>query len=184
MSIGSRIRKQRKQQNRTLEVVAKEVGITKSMLSKIETGKAMPAVATLTRIAAALRVEVSSILDQATASTTVFTSAAELAKAPLIPTEKGYAFFPFASRRLNKVMQPYLFVAHKGKVTRKPLSHGGEEFIYVLTGQMKYRVGSVEYTMGPGDSVYFDAEDEHDLEPITDEVRYLGMFNDHSKERN
>jgi len=184
MSIGRHIRKQRKQQNRTLDAVAQQVGITKSMLSKIETGKAMPAVATLTRIAAALGVEVSSIIDQANGIATVFTAAVEAAKAPLIPTEKGYDFFPFASRRVNKAIQAYLFVARKGKMTRQPLSHAGEEFIYVLTGRMKYRVGNVEYTMGPGDSIYFDAEDEHDLQPVTDEVRYLGIFVDHSNERN
>ena len=75
-------------------------------------------------------------------------------------------------------MQPYLFVAEKGKVVEKSLSHGGEEFVYMLEGEMKYRVGDVEYRMGPGDSVYFDAEEEHDLQPVSDQVKYLAMFAD------
>jgi hypothetical protein len=41
---------------------------------------------------------------------------------------------------------------------------------------MEYRVGAVEYRLRPGDSLYFDAEDEHDFLPITDHVKYLGLF--------
>ena len=41
---------------------------------------------------------------------------------------------------------------------------------------MRYRVGAVEYLLGPGDALYFDGEAEHALEPLTDEVRYLGVF--------
>lgn len=176
MDIGDRIRKIRKQQNRTLDDVAGKSGITKSMLSKIETGATVPAVATLSRIASSLGVEVSALVDRASGSTTVYTPAAQLESAPRVKTEKGYSFFAFGTRRFDKRMQPYLFVARKEDVAAHGLSHEGEEFVYVLAGSMKYRVGSVEYTLSEGDSLYFDAEDEHELRPITDEVRYLGVF--------
>jgi quercetin dioxygenase-like cupin family protein len=81
-------------------------------------------------------------------------------------------------------MQPLLFVAERGGVKPSPMSHSGEEFIYVLQGRMRYRVGDVTYTLGAGDSLYFDAEEDHDLEPITATVRYLGLFTAcHSSEK-
>ncbi len=73
-------------------------------------------------------------------------------------------------------MQPFLFVAEKGKIQPGPMSHGGEEFVHVLSGRMRYHVGETTYTLGPGDSLYFDAEEKHDLEPITTQVRYLAVF--------
>ena len=176
MNIGQRIRKFRKQQHRTLEAVAGQAGITKSMLSKVETGATMPAVATLSRVAAALGVPVATLIDESDQAATVYTAAANTKKAPPVRTTKGYSFFAFASRRVGKTMQPYLFTARRRDVKPEPLSHAGEEFIYVLEGEMKYRVGAIEYTLRPGDSLYFDAEDEHDFQPITADVKYLGMF--------
>ncbi len=48
----------------------------------------------------------------------------------------------------------------------------------MLEGEMKYRVGSVEYVLRPGDSLYFDSEDQHDLQPISRRVRYLAVFSE------
>lgn len=176
MNIGQRIRKLRQQQHRTLEAVASRAGITKSMLSKIETGATMPAVATLSRVAVALGVEVATLIDDSLPATTVYAAAKDVDRAPAVVTSKGYSFVAFASRRMGKAMQPYLFTACKRKVKPEPLSHAGEEFVYVLEGEMKYRVGAVEYTLRPGDGLYFDAEDEHDFQPVTEVVKYLGVF--------
>ena len=73
-------------------------------------------------------------------------------------------------------MQPYYFVARKGEVKKRVMSHKGEEFIYVLEGKMKYKVGSVEYTLGSGDTIYFTSLEEHTLTPISVVVKYLAIF--------
>ena len=96
----------------------------------------------------------------------------------MIKTDKGYSFHNFASRRANKLMEVYLFSAKSGKVAPQAMSHRGEEFIYVLTGRMKYRVGNTNYTLGAGDGLYFDSIADHDLQPISDEVTYIAVFCD------
>ncbi len=174
--IPSRIRTLRRQQKRTLKEVATQCGFTESLLSKIESGKTNPPLATLTRIAVALGVSLSDLLDEARTTSTIFTPAAQLEAQDETRTAKGYGFHILAAARSGKVMQPFLFVAERNGVKSGALSHSGEEFVYVLEGQMRYRVGAITYTMGPGDSLYFDAEEEHDLEPITDTVRFLGLF--------
>ena len=75
-------------------------------------------------------------------------------------------------------MQPFVFVAERGKIKPGAMAHRGEEFVYVLEGQMRYSVGGTTHTLGPGDSLYFNSEEEHDLEPLTAKVRYLAVFAD------
>ena len=176
--LPSRIRSLRRQQKRTLKEVAAQCGFTESLLSKIESGKSSPPVATLARIAAALGVGLGDLIDGSRTVGTVATAAAALEQRPVTRTAKGYGFHVLAAERGAKIMQPFLFEAEKGGVKPGMLSHSGEEFVYVLEGSMNYRVGSTTYNLGPGDSLYFDAEEEHDLEPISDVVRYLGVFTD------
>jgi transcriptional regulator with XRE-family HTH domain len=177
-AIGHRIQKIRLRQHRTLEEVAVQCGFTKSLLSKIEHGKTAPPIATLMKIAAVLGVDITHFLAQTATFETVHTPAAALADSKLTMTEKGYRFHMFAGQRSEKLMQPFLFVARKGEVQPSALSHRGEEFVYVLSGEMSYRVGDLNYRLGPGDSLYFDSEQAHDLAPISVKVVYLGVFSD------
>lgn len=174
--LAHRIRALRTRQNRTLEEIARACGFTKSMLSKIENGRVSPTIAALSNIAKALGVSPASLLEDGSGQRVVFQKGSERSEPDFAPTDKGYRFFPFAQARHEKAMQLFLFKAKKGAIKAKVLQHSGEEFVYVLRGSMRYRVGAVEYTLEPGDSLYFDAEEPHDLEPLSDEVEYLGVF--------
>lgn len=176
LSIGQRLRKARRTQGRSIYEIAAESGITPSLVSKIETGKSNPPVATLTRIARALGVTTSSLLDESTASRTVFTPAGQVTAGNMTVTDKGYRFVGLAAGRHDKAMQVYVFEGEKGKVRKQALSHTGEELIYMLEGEMIYSVGSVQYRMKAGDSLYFDAEEDHDVEPVSKTIRYVAVF--------
>jgi quercetin dioxygenase-like cupin family protein len=91
-------------------------------------------------------------------------------------TEKGYAVFPFAAAYGGKRMQPFLFTARRGEVKEHALSHAGEEFVMVLEGEIRFRVGPTDYHMRPGDSLYFDAREPHGMLPVTATARYLDIF--------
>ncbi|MEZ0296857.1 MAG: helix-turn-helix domain-containing protein [Candidatus Methylacidiphilales bacterium] len=173
---GPRIRTLRRLQKRTLKDVAQQCGFTVSLLSKIESGKTTPPLATLSKIAAALGIGLSDLLENSKTRAVALTTSQDLAHRPATVTDKGYTFRLLAAQRSDKLMQPILFEARRGQVTPGALSHPGEEFIYVLEGRMQYRVGDTTYTLGPGDSLYFDAEEDHDLQPLSDLVRYLGLF--------
>lgn len=172
--LGERIRKLRRIQRRTLQEIADEAGITKSLLSKIENGKSTPPVATLTRIAKSLGADASSLLAEDEVGGVVFVPAA--ATRNTTKTAKGYEFFSFANERPRKLMQIYVFEARKGRIKQQPLFHSGEEFVYVLKGRARYSVGNVQYTLNVGDGLYFDSEQDHDFEPLTAEVKFLAVF--------
>lgn len=174
--IGQRIRKVRRTQGRSIYEIAAASGITPSLVSKIETGRSNPPVATLTRIAKALGVTISSLLDESTASRTIYTAGDGIKPAQMTLTDKGYRFLALAAGRHDKAMQVFVFEGEKGKVRKQALSHTGEELVFMLEGEMLYSVGSVQYRMKAGDSLYFDAEEDHDVEPVSKRVRYLAIF--------
>jgi len=112
--LHSRIRTLRRQQQRTLKEISDRCGFTVSLLSKIESGKTTPPVATLTKIALALGVSLGDLLGGKHEDETVMTSAARLKSAGLTYTDKGYGFHLLAAERAKKSMQPFLFCRGKG----------------------------------------------------------------------
>lgn len=145
------------------------------MISKIENEHTVPSVATLVKIASALGTNVSSLLEQDAWTRPIVASQLQ-ALSQLTPTEKGYHVFPYASAFHQKKMQPFLFVARKGEVLPHLLTHEGEEFVFVVSGEMHMQVDDVQYHLKTGDSLYFNALQKHGITPISDEVTYLDIF--------
>lgn len=178
MLLGHYIKKIRKQQGRTLQEIADACDVTKSLLSKIENNHTVPSIATLMKVADCLGVNVASLMSGDDTNAPVYTSEDTVKTKPLIKTNKGYEFYLFASDRKEKNMQPFLITARKSEVKKHTLSHPGEEFLYVLEGEMNYRVGKTIYTLSKGDSLYFDAIEEHEVIPLSKSVHYLAIFVD------
>ncbi len=170
-TLGRKLKLLRLRQGFTLEDVAGKVGCSRSMLSKIENGKAFPSLATLANIALAVGCTPSNLMDSGEGVSTgaAFNPASSETGRR---ADAGYRFLALAEGRANKMMDPFIITASSQDVQPHVLSHPGEEFIYVLAGEMEMRVGKVSYRLSPGDSLYFDAEEEHSLTPL-EEVRYL-----------
>ena len=176
MNIGIRIKKVRLSQNRTLQQIANVCGCTKSLLSKIENNKVVPPVATLTKIASALGVKMSAFIEDEKYLETLFVSAQQLQSTPPIKTEYGYSFHTIAAENTHKKMQPFIFSGKKGEVIEHHVSHEGDEYIYIIEGEMNVQIGDITYTMRQGDSIYFNALTTHGVTPVSDEVKYLDIF--------
>jgi transcriptional regulator with XRE-family HTH domain len=175
LNIGSQIRRLRLEQRRTQRQIADSCGFTKSLLSKIESNKVMPPVATLVKIADSLGTKVSALIEAGSNGASVASTAAEV-KESLFKTEQGYWIHPFATRHKGKRMQPFMFVVRKGEVKEHHLVHEGEEFIYVLTGRIKVQVGRDEHVLKAGDALYFESAHVHQVIPESVEARYLNIF--------
>ena len=173
--LGERVRHLRIKQQRTIQEVAGTCGLSKSMVSKIETGAVAPSVATLYKMAGALGVNISVLLEESDELSGVFIPAESVGK-NLTLTEKGYSIFPFASEFKDKKMQPFLFEAKKGKVKPHSVSHLGEEFIYVLKGEMRFHVGDKSYSLREGDSLYFNSLERHHVVPVAPSTLSLNVF--------
>jgi len=173
--VGDRIRILRTTQKRTLQEIADGCGLSKSMISKIENNKTVPSVATLVKIAQILGTTISVLLEREGWAKAVVTTRLE-ALEQLVNTDKGYAIFPYAAQFHGKKMQPFLFKALKGEVVPHQLSHEGEEFIYMIEGEMKMQVADAEYLLKKGDTLYFNSMQKHGIIPVSDEVVYVDIF--------
>ena len=175
--IGLNIKKLRMQGRITQQRLADLCGISKGMISKIECGKVMPAVATLSRIAHALGVKVALLMDEGSGHDVICQST-ELSMENFALTEVGYRFCTLAAEFGDKLMQPMVFYAKNGEVASHIVSHQGEESIYIIEGSMCFVVNGAHFHMKQGDFLYFNAVLPHGIESVEDEVRYLNLFSD------
>jgi transcriptional regulator with XRE-family HTH domain len=172
VSVGYRLRELRRQQGRTLQDVAERSGCSRSMLSKVENDHAVPSLSTLLALAKSLGVAPGALMCGDASGGTVFEPAGQTAE---VPTGKGHSLRALATSRPGKLMQPYLFSAERGKTDTTPMTQDGEQFVLMLEGEMLYRVGLAEYRLRPGDTLYFDARNEHDFSLVSEHVRWLGV---------
>ena len=176
MEIGMRIRKIRLQQGRTIQEIADISHYSKAMISKIETGKTVPALATLSKIAKALGVKVSILLEDGEDNEVAYTSCVYDLPDLFTETSKGYGIFAFAPQFLDKKIQPVMVRSKKGEVRAHRVSHEGEEFIYILKGEVQIHIANQLYNLKEGESVYFESVNEHGVVPLTDVAYYLDIL--------
>ena len=175
VNLGSKIKRKRLQEQMTLQMLADRSCCSKSMLSKIENSNVNPSIATLSRIAKALNIPLSSLLDENDEPMSVFTPASQIDAKSFITSETGYDYLSLAASFMDNSMTPLLVRGKKGKVVKHEMVHNGEEFIMVLHGEMRFYLDDKTYIMKEHDSVYFNATQKHGMLPISDEVEYIDI---------
>jgi len=179
MEIGSNIRRIRLQAGLTQQDLANGCGLTKGMISKVENGVVVPALGTLTRIAAVLKVKVATLMEADDQNGTVMTLNPFADPGKFVMTVLGYSIFSPAAGKMDKRMQPIMICAKKGEVKRHLVSHQGDEFLFIFEGEMNFKVGEETHLLRKGDSLYFDALQKHGIVSVPSEVKYLDLFVGH-----
>ena len=161
--IGEHLKALRAARGMTLDRLAAASGLTKSYLSKIQNSRKVPPIATLSRIAQALGTGIGSffgdILNQGEGASVVRKSE----RLPVVRggTAFGYDYVSLAHDRLVKRMEPFVFT-FPSKIDRHVFfDHGGEEFVFILSGKVIFQVGDERWALVKGDSIYFDAAIPH-----------------------
>ncbi|UHL62618.1 XRE family transcriptional regulator [Paralcaligenes sp. KSB-10] len=165
-----RLKTLRRQQSFSLEQLARNTGLTKSYLSKLERGISEPSISTVLRLADAYQISVGQLLGTGEAAQDEIVSVVRVAeREPLLRRGEGssYRYQSMAGRRKIKAMEP--FIIYPPRVFPDLTSvfpHPGEEFMLVLKGAVEVNVGEREYRLDCGDSVYFDAEFPHRIRTV------------------
>lgn len=178
--VAARLRWFRTERGLRLEDVAKRAGYTKGFLSKIEHGKASPPVATLLRVAAALGVEADVLFAPdagVSPDASVHTSAGGGVPVRDDTGGPGRALLALAASRHHKLMEPFVVTLEPGRgPAERRLTYPGEEFVYVLEGEMDYLVGDDAYHLKAGDGFYFNATRPHAATPRGGRARFVRVF--------
>lgn len=166
LNLGEKIRRLREEKGKPLDEVARLVGMTRTLLVQIEQNVITPPVATLLNLAKAMGVGVGHFFEGESARQEI--SIVKQGKGKrfkrLFPEGKNplsYGYRLLAPDKPDKKMEPFLveFVVSKEKVPQ--VAHDGEEFLYVLSGKIEFRIGGKKGTLGVGDSLYFESKSPH-----------------------
>lgn len=167
-TLGRRIRKLRKMQERTLDSLAQEIGLTKGYLSKVETGRQTPPLATLSKLAKALGTDLAGLVENEGAaqpepgySGVSVVRADERRNVVRGATSFGYDYQSLVQTAAGKHMSPFLFTFPSQILKEVFFEHGGEEMIFVLSGVVEFEVGNETFELMPGDCIYFDPRQRH-----------------------
>jgi transcriptional regulator with XRE-family HTH domain len=165
--IGPRLRRLRTQRGVTLTSLASTTGISKSTLSRLETGQRRPTLELLLELSRAYRVP----LDDLVGAPEVGDPRVRLKPGRV----KGRTVIPLT--RQPDGMQAWKIVIPTSKVNPEPRAHDGYEWIYVLSGRMRLLLGDQDWTLGPGEVAEFDTKVPHWFGSTGDEpAEILSIF--------
>jgi len=162
--IGTRIAELRTHSGMTLDQLAQLTGFSKSYLSKIENSHKVPPIGSLSRIAAALKTDMSALLHSpAQGANRGISVVRESERRPVVRggTAFGYDYQSLAGDLPGKKMDPFLFTFPSEIDKYVFFEHEGEEFMYVLKGRVEWQAGGQKLVLETGDSIYFDARLPH-----------------------
>ena len=167
-SLGSRIASFRQKNGISLEQMAQRTGLEQSFLQAVEEKDLYPSLGPLLKIARTLGVRLGTFLDDHVSQDPLIVRLAE--RQQELVTHRGdqgpvdTVFYSLGRGKTDRHMEPFFveIEPHQGDST-KLSSHEGEEFIVVVQGQVELTYGQEIFTLGPGDSMYYNSVVPHHL---------------------
>ncbi|MHB1744873.1 MAG: helix-turn-helix domain-containing protein [Acidobacteriaceae bacterium] len=162
--IGERIKRLRLKKSMGLVELGKHTGLSASFLSQLETGRVVPTLRNLARIAMVFSKDLSYFFDPEPRTLFRVHRQSERVRLPQSGVDDPTYFFESLGYQVpDRTLDPYLaeFIPLKNGVEVRSHVHPGFEFLYVLSGEMEIRHGPQNHILSPGDSVYFDASTPH-----------------------
>jgi transcriptional regulator with XRE-family HTH domain len=161
---GARIKRFRLDRGLTLQQLANKAGLAASTISKVEQGQLSPTYENILRLANGLQVDVAELFDpnpdRMTSGRRSVTRAGQGARL----NSPQYDYEMLCADLSNKQFIPLLTTLKAHSFSEFPgyIQHAGEEFIYVMSGQVELRTDIyAPLLLGPGDSCYFDSTMGH-----------------------
>jgi transcriptional regulator with XRE-family HTH domain len=172
--VGPRLKRVRTQRRMTLTGVARATGISKSTMSRLETGQRRPTLELLLALSHAYRVA----LDDLVAAPEEGDPRVRLRPGRV----RGRTVIPLT--RQPGGMQAWKIVVPAGDARPEPRAHDGHEWIYVLSGRLRLVLGDRDRVLGPGEVASFDTAVPHWFGGAGDEpAEILSIFERSGEQR-
>jgi len=167
--VGSKIKGIRESKNISIEEVSERSGLTTEQINSIETDQNLPSLGPLIKIARALGVRLGTFLDDSDALGPIVCRAADREKDSSISFSNGASdarkhmeYHPLAQQKAGRHMEPFIIDINPEETPNFQLSaHEGEEFIYVMQGEVEIVYGKETYNLKEGDSIFYDSIVNH-----------------------
>jgi transcriptional regulator with XRE-family HTH domain len=162
--LGDRIRRLRLKKSMGLVELGKQTGLSASFLSQLETGRVVPTLRNLARIAMVFSKDLSYFFESEPAAMFRVHRKKDRVRVPQTGVDPpAYTFESLGYMVPDRHMDPYFaeFVPLPPQVEPKAHVHAGFEFLYLLAGHLALLHGGQETVLEPGDAVYFDSSTLH-----------------------
>jgi transcriptional regulator with XRE-family HTH domain len=165
IGVGERIKKLRELKGLTIDDVSQRTEISELMLESIEADATAPPLGTLTKLARALEMKMGYLLTAGEPKPFVITRTDERKPVSRHAAEQqrkyGYSYLSLSPGMRDRNMEPFLVTLSPTAEEMPGSAHEGEEFIYVLEGEMEVIIGEEREVLYPGDTVYYHSSIPH-----------------------
>ena len=167
--VGAKIKGLRETKNLSIDVIAERSGLTVEQIESIENDVNLPSLGPLIKIARALGVRLGTFMDDNDALGPIVCRAEDREKDSSISFSNGATdarkhmeYHPLAQQKAGRHMEPFVIDINPEENPNFQLSdHEGEEFIYVMQGEVEIVYGKETYTLKEGDSIFYDSIVKH-----------------------
>jgi transcriptional regulator with XRE-family HTH domain len=167
--VGFKIKGMRESKNLTLEEISERSGLSVDQINSIENDEFLPSLGPLIKIARALGVRLGTFLDDNDELGPVVCRAEERERDKTLSFSNGTAdarknmvYHSLARQKAGRSMEPFIIdIQPSGEMNYKLSAHEGEEFIYVMEGEVEVAYGRDKYVLHQGDSIFYDSIVEH-----------------------
>jgi transcriptional regulator with XRE-family HTH domain len=162
--IGERIKRLRLKKSMGLVELGRHTGLSASFLSQLETGRVVPTLRNLARIAMVFSKDLSFFFESEPHSIFRIHRKGDRVRLPQTGVDDPTYYFESLGYMVpDRNIDPYLaeFVPLKKTTDIRPHVHLGQEFLYVMEGTLEITHGEGSHVLEAGDSVYFDASTQH-----------------------
>lgn len=167
--VGDKIKGLRETKNISIEEIAERSGLTVEQIQSIENDQTLPSLGPLIKIARALGVRLGTFMDDNDALGPVVTRAKDRERDSSISFSNGATdarkhmeYHPLAQQKAGRHMEPFVIDINPTETQEFQLSdHEGEEFIYVMSGEVEIAYGKDIYHLQEGDSIFYDSIVKH-----------------------
>ena len=169
--VGLKIKGLRESKNLSVEEIAERSGLSVEQINSIENDEHLPSLGPLIKIARALGVRLGTFMDDNDALGPVVTRAEDRERDSSISfsndatdARKHMEYHPLAQQKAGRHMEPFVIDINPEENPNFQLSaHEGEEFIFVMEGEIELVYGKETYHLKKGDTIYYDSIVKHHL---------------------
>ncbi|HVO20747.1 MAG TPA: XRE family transcriptional regulator [Anaeromyxobacter sp.] len=165
--IGERIRRMREAQALSREEVSRLAGVSTERLAAFEEGREVPSIGVVIKLSRVLGSRMEGLIlgregGEVTSPSLTVHRGARPTGYEYGETEQGYTY-----RTLTRPgtpghqMEPFLLTFDPAVTDARPIAHDGQEFVYVLEGEIELSYDDDRVTLRPGDCAYLESSHPH-----------------------
>jgi transcriptional regulator with XRE-family HTH domain len=165
VQLGTRLRTLRTQRGWTLGDLAQRTNLSAAYLSRIESGDRQPSLAVLFDLARTYHLSIAALFEEESLNHSVIVRSLDAT----LYRGNGLLYRLLSTQGSAANLHPIHVTIPANRQDQRLYRHEGEEWLYVLSGQLCLILGDQEFTLHSGDAAHFDARIPHHLKALGDQ---------------